>query len=108
MFSPIYYPSGWTPYFMLINKRSNLIKYYQSITDVSAKVKEFDTEKVTNFKFELERQISRTRLSKTKFLCVPCRSEMNDLTFHVRCRLGFYNNTFDYSLQYRNTLSSMI
>ena len=57
MFSSIYYPYGWTPYFMLINKRSNLIKYYQSITDVSAKVKEFDTEKVTNFKFELERQI---------------------------------------------------
>ena len=50
---------------MLINKRSNLIKYYQSITDVSAKVKEFDTEKVTNFKFELERQIYRTRDSET-------------------------------------------
>ena len=66
MFSSIYYPSGWTPYFMLINKRSNLIKYYQSITDVSAKVKEFDTEKVTNFKFELERQICRTRDSETQ------------------------------------------
>ena len=51
---------------MLINKRSNLIKYYQSITDVSAKVKEFDTEKVTNFKFELERQICRTRDSETQ------------------------------------------
>ena len=66
MFSSIYYPSGWTPYFMLNNKRSNLIKYYQSITDVSAKVKEFDTEKVTNFKFELDRQIYRTRDSETQ------------------------------------------
>ena len=66
MFSSIYYPSGWTPYFILINKRRNSIRYYQSITDVSAKVKEFDNEKVTNFKFELERHIYRTRDSETQ------------------------------------------